>query len=188
MANIFKRFLGVGHEKMPNFAFHMMNCIYKVCDLIFPIVKNNIRDMNIKEGMTVIDYACGPGRYISKISKIIGENGKLYAVDIHEMAIEKVNKKIKKNNLTNVKTVLVTGYNCDLEDNTADVIYALDVFHMIENPKLFLAELKRLLKDDGILFISEGHQKRELAKDKILASNLFEIKDEFSYFLKCIPS
>jgi hypothetical protein len=29
----------------------------------YPYIEKRIRKSNIKEGMTVVDYGCGPGRY-----------------------------------------------------------------------------------------------------------------------------
>jgi len=42
------------------------------------------------KGMTVVDYGCGPGRYSIKFAEIVGNQGLVYAVDIHELAIEKL--------------------------------------------------------------------------------------------------
>jgi len=55
-------------------------------DFIYPYVKKRSKTFGISEGMTVIDYGCGPGRYTTEFAKIVGEKGKVYAVDIHEMA------------------------------------------------------------------------------------------------------
>ena len=119
--------------------------------------KKKYKTFGISEGMTVIDYGCGPGRYTTEFAKMVGESGKVYAADIHEMALAEVQKKIGRLGLKNVETVLVRGYNCPLPPETADRICALDMFFMIKEPTKFLKELNRLTKNGGILIIDDGH-------------------------------
>ena len=85
------------------------------------------------------------------------------------------------------KPILANGYSCSLNDDTADVIYAMDMFHMIETPNDFLKELHRLIKSDGFLIIEDGHQPREATKNKILDSSLWKIDSEHEKYLKCSP-
>lgn len=83
-------------ERMSNTSFRMMNWTFKVVDLFCPYIKKRIKKFGIQEGMTVVDYGCGPGRYSTEFAKLVGEEGKVYAVDIHELAIEAVREKTEK--------------------------------------------------------------------------------------------
>jgi ubiquinone/menaquinone biosynthesis C-methylase UbiE len=175
-------------EKMPNFSFRMMNLAFHVVDILFrPYINKRIKKFGIKEGMTVVDYGCGPGRYTIRFSRIVGEMGKVYAVDIHELAIKAVERKIVKESLGNVKPVLVSGYDSELPDCCADIVCAIDMFFVIKKPSEFLGELKRITKTDGMLVIDDGHQSREETKRKILNSEHWEIKEESKDHLKCMP-
>lgn len=174
-------------ERMSDVSFKFMDFSFKIMDFFFPYIKKRIKKFDIQEGMTVIDYGCGPGRYTMEFAKIVGEKGKVYAADIHELAIAEVNKKIKKLGLSNVKTILVEGYNCQLPDKTADIICALDMFFMIKEPTEFLGELNRLIKDDGTLIIDDGHQRRSTTKIKIETSGFWNIHEESKDHLKCKP-
>ncbi|MBW2091895.1 MAG: methyltransferase domain-containing protein, partial [Deltaproteobacteria bacterium] len=69
----------------------------------------------------------------------------------------------------------------------ADVIYALDMFHMVSDPAQFLNELHRLIKKDGFLIIDNGHQSRKKAKEKLACSNLWQVAEESKDHLKCVP-
>ena len=173
-------------ERMPGFGFRMMTWTFYLTDL-FRKPDKILDEFGIEKGFTVIDYGCGPGRYIKKASRLVGEKGKVYVVDIHELAVEAVRKLTKKENLTNVVPVLANGYSCDIESDSADLIYALDMFHMIKEPELFLKELQRLAKPDGVLVIDNGHQPREKAKTKIESSGAWQIAEENKRFLKCRP-
>jgi ubiquinone/menaquinone biosynthesis C-methylase UbiE len=176
---------GRNKEEMPNIAFHIMTTIMKLVDLLGNRSSKNFKTLNLKKGQTVIDYGCGPARYIRNASSCVGEEGKVIAVDIHPLAIKKVKLKIEKFKLTNVKAVLANGYNTPIAKETADVIYALDVFHMIEHPKKFLTELSRLLKQEGKIIIEDGHQPRSETIKKIKKSDVLTIIQETEFHVEC---
>jgi ubiquinone/menaquinone biosynthesis C-methylase UbiE len=175
------------NEKMSNGAFRAMTWLMNVIDFFYPYVGKRALGFGIKEGMTVVDYGCGPGRYTVKFVGIVGDKGKVIAADIHEMAIKAVRRKTKKQGIKNVETVLIDGYNSGLPDNVADMVCALDMFFSVRKPKEFLKELNRIIKEDGVLVIDEGHQKREEAKRKILESGYWDIIAESKDHLRCRP-
>jgi len=177
---------GKGKEKIPNFAFKGMSLFMKTIDLFTNYSGRNIRNLNIKSGQTVIDYGCGPARYIKDASRIVGASGKVIATDIHPLAIKNVNDKIKKYKLSNVHATLATGYTTDIESEIADIVYALDMFHMIEQPKELLTELCRLVKMDGRVIIEDGHQPRAETIMKIKDSKNLKIVRETKSFVECI--
>ncbi len=181
-----KYFCGNEMEKMPNVSFKIMSFMFRFRDYFFPVDKR-LDSFGIKKGFTVIDYGCGTGSYLKKTSQLVGEKGKVYSVDIHELAIKSAKKKIEKYNLKNVELVLAKGYSCKIKSHVVDMIYALDMFHMIKEPNLFLKELHRLLKKDGFLIIDYGHQSHDKAKKKINDSKLWEIIKEEKDYLKCVP-
>jgi len=174
-------------ERMSDRSFQMMTLFMWVIDLFIPYIKKRVRGFGIREGMTVVDYGCGPGRYATKIAELVGEEGKVYAADIHELAIEAVKKKIEKHHLRKIGPVLVDGYNSGLPNNIADVVCAIDMFFLIKKPTEFLLELKRITKNDGILVIDEGHQPRSVAKENIRDSGCWDIVEESKDHLKCRP-
>ena len=180
--NIFGR----GIDRMPDLAFRMMALMFKIRD-IFIQKDKLLNEFGIRQGQSVVDYGCGPGSYIRKASALVGAGGKVYAIDIHELAIEYVKKRISKENLHNVTALLASKERCPLDDSSIDLIYALDMFHMVANPIIFLKELNRISKPDGILFIDDGHQKRDTAKTKIISSKAWEITEERRRYMKCRP-
>jgi ubiquinone/menaquinone biosynthesis C-methylase UbiE len=171
---------------MANWSYHLMRMSWKVVDLFTDQAKL-LDDFNILAGWTVIDYGCGPGRYLKKASEMVGPGGKVYAVDIHDIAINCSRSLIEKNDLKNVSAVKARHYFVPIPENTADLIYVLDVFHMIARPDLFLKELHRLVKPEGILILDDGHQKRARVKEKVLLTHLWKIVEENKRYLKMRP-
>jgi len=180
-----EKLLGNNRETIPNIAFRIMTAIMNLMDLFGKQSNKHFKTLDLKNGHTVIDYGCGPARYIRKASDTVGKAGKVIAVDIHPLAIKKVKEKIKRFNLENVETVLANGYNTSIASETADVVFALDMFHMIEQPKEFLKELSRLVKREGTIIIEDGHQPRSETLQKIENSNVLTITGENPVHVKC---
>ena len=174
-------------ERMSNLGFRLMSLTFDLVDRVHPYIDRRVTTFGIREGMTVVDYGCGPGRYTTRFARLVGGQGKVYAVDIHELAIEAVKAKSAKLGLQNVVPVLAHGYDSTLPDHVADVVCALDMFFGIKQPSGFLAELRRITRPDGVLVIDDGHQPREATKDKILASGMWTIAEETKDHLKCKP-
>jgi ubiquinone/menaquinone biosynthesis C-methylase UbiE len=55
----------------------------------------------------------------SRFSKLVGATGKVYAVDIYEMAIKVVKREIAGRGWQNVAPVLASGYNSGVPDAPA---------------------------------------------------------------------
>jgi ubiquinone/menaquinone biosynthesis C-methylase UbiE len=177
---------GAEMDKMPGWAFKMMAFVFNIGDLIIS-PEHRLKPFNLQKGQTVIDYGSGTGRYIKQASEMVGETGLVYAVDIHELAIESAGRRVEKFNLKNVKPVLTDGKTVNIQSNTADVIYCLDMFHMVKDTSGFLKELNRLIKPGGVLYLEDGHQPRKLTKEKVAGSGCWEIIAENKSFISCKP-
>ena len=173
-------------DRMPAWAFRFMAIIFDVEDL-FSKPGAKLDQFGISAGDTVVDWGCGTGRYLRKASELTGETGKVYAVDIHELAVQAAFRQARKYNLVNIIPVQTDGTSSEVPAHCADLIYALDMFHMVSNPHIFLKELHRISKEGGTLILEDGHQPRSVSKAKILKSGLWEILEEKKHFMKCKP-
>ena len=173
-------------DRMPNIAFRIMTLIFKISNF-FKYRGKCIEKFGIKKGSIVIDYGCGPGMHIKRASELVGNDGFVYAVDIHELAIKSVKKLSAKYNINNVKALQTVGNKVEIPDNTGDLIYALDMFHMVKDYKSFLSELNRIGKCDCTLILEDGHQPRNKSKEKIEKSGYWEIEKEYKKYMICKP-
>lgn len=174
-------------ERIPGVAFRMMSLLFVIRDR-FTSPWSVLDQFGIERGQTAVDYGCGPGSYLRRASELVGSEGRVFAVDIHELAIKAVMKRIDREQLHNVTAVLAAGTSAGLPDCTADVIYALDMFHMVREPAVFLRELNRICKATGALYINSGHQSTKEAISKILSSGAWEIVERKKRYLKCAPT
>jgi ubiquinone/menaquinone biosynthesis C-methylase UbiE len=162
-----------------------MHLVFRVVDVVYPHVERRAKTFGIQPGMTVVDYGCGPGRYTTRFARLVGEVGRVYAVDIHDLAIRVVRRKIARLGLVNVTPALVSGYDSGLPDDCADVVCAIDMFFGIKRPTQFLTELRRIAKPEGMLVIDDGHQPRAETKRKIVESGQWAIIEETKDHLRC---
>jgi ubiquinone/menaquinone biosynthesis C-methylase UbiE len=145
---------------MSNIAFIMMANIGMPIRNLFIPPQKMITEIEIKSGNQILDFGCGPGIFTMIAAEKTGSKGKVYALDIHPLAIKMVNKKAQQKKINHIKTILS---DCDtsIPDNTLDIVIFFDVFHMLDNQKEVLAELHRILKPGAILYFSDHHMKEE---------------------------
>lgn len=169
----------------PNFHFEVMSLMFKFRDFLIPR-GNILKEVEIKPGFYILDYGCGPGSYIIAAADLVGQSGKIYALDIHPLAIQKVLKIISNKKLTNVETIH-SDCKTSLPDKSVDVIFLYDTFHELGDSDSVLGELHRVLKPDGILSFSDHHMKEEEITSKLTNNALFKLskKNKRTYsFLK----
>lgn len=147
-----------------------------------------LHEFGIKKGDTVVDYGCGPGRYLKTASGLAGEEGRVFAADISPRALQYSNERIRREGLANVTTVLVGKEDAKIPDHCADVVYALDMFHGIGEPEPFLKELNRIVKPGGSLYLEDGHQSRESTKRKTGSSKLWKLECETKTYVVLKPA
>lgn len=111
--------------------------------------------MKLKPGMTVIEIGPGKGNYTKAIAKNILPEGKVYAIDIQESIINRLKKKIEKESITNIIPKIDDTYNLSFEGETIDRVLMIACLPEIPDPIRVLKEIKRVLKPNGLISLSE---------------------------------
>ncbi len=117
-----------------------------------------IERSGIKEGMRVLETGCGSGAFVDHVSRAIGQNGKLYALDISPGMLRRTERKLARLDNIDIKNVeLVRSNACDLPfaDETFDLIYMVTVLWEIPDRMKALKEAVRILKPGGIFSVTE---------------------------------
>ncbi len=175
-------------DRMPDFGFRAMVWVMNIEDFFWRRIDRRVQTFGIRPGMAVVDYGCGPGRYTTRFARLVGEGGRVYAVDIHELALQEVQRRAGRLGLRNVIPILARGYDSTLPAGMADVVCCLDMFFGVRDPSALLAELRRISRPDGVLVIEDGHQPRSATLAKIRASGQWAIASESRDHLVCRPS
>lgn len=156
-----------------NIDFKVMSFTYKFRDFLLPRT-NILKEVGIKPGFQVLDYGCGPGSYIIPLTELVSKSGKIYALDIHPLAIQKVQSIASKKNLTNVETIC-SDCKTGLPDKSVDVVLLYDTFHTLGDPNGVLEELHRVVKPRGTLSFSDHHMNEQDIISKVTKSGLFRL-------------
>lgn len=156
-----------------NLDFRLMSLTYKFRDVI-KSRRSILSETGIKEGFQVLDYGCGPGGYIGPLAELVGKLGKIYALDIHPLAIKATQRVAAKKHLANVHTIL-SDCKTGLPPDSLDAILLYDILHDLRNAGEVLSELHRVLKPDGLLSVSDHHLKKDQLLSRITGGRLFKL-------------
>ncbi len=109
----------------------------------------------VQPGMRVLDVGCGPGRITLPAALRVGETGEVVALDIQPAMLERVQKKLTEQHVTNVKLLEAGIGEGRTEANTFDRVFLVTVLGEIPDKVAALREIYRALKPGGILSITE---------------------------------
>lgn len=113
-----------------------------------------IRKLPISKNSVVADVGAGSGFYTFRIAKRVPD-GKVYAVEIQDDAIDYLKQKSNALKLNNVEVVKGSAKQAGLQENTIDLVIMVDVYHELEYPREFLDAVKKALKPGGKLLLLE---------------------------------
>ncbi len=113
-----------------------------------------LKRAGIRSGQEVLEVGCGTGFFTIPAAKLVGDEGHVYAIDSHPLAIEQVAKKIREAALTNVRLVKADAIETGLVSDCIDLVL---LFGVIPSPTLplwrLLPEMHRVLRPDGALAV-----------------------------------
>ena len=109
----------------------------------------------IKEGMKVLDIGCGPGFFSIDMAQMVGETGKVIALDLQEGMLRKLGDKIQGTELEK----RVTLHKCEKNSlgltELVDFALAFYMVHEIPDQERFFNDIKKVLKPNGQVLIVE---------------------------------
>ena len=117
-----------------------------------------IKRSGIEPGMKVLEIGCGSGAFTTFVARALGNGGKVYALDIQPAMLKQLEKKLAKpgnQDIKNIKLIQASAYNLPFENNSLDLVYIITVLQEIPDRQKALAEIKRVLKPEGILAVTE---------------------------------
>lgn len=164
-----------------NLDFRGMAFAFKLRDFFRPPM-NVLKEVGIESGFQVLDFGCGPGSYVAGTAELVNKSGKVYALDIHPLAVQMVQRMASEKQLTNVETIR-SDCKTGLPNDSMNVVLLYDVFHDLNDQMGVLQELHRVLKPNGILSFSDHHLKEYEIISKLTSGGLFRLsrKGEKTY-------
>ncbi len=102
--------------------------------------------LGITTGKNVADIGAGSGWFTVQAARRVGPTGAVIAEDINPLAIEYIGKRVSKENLPNVRTVLGSPDDPGLPSGSVDAVLMLKMYHEIAHPVPMMKLLQRGLR------------------------------------------
>jgi ubiquinone/menaquinone biosynthesis C-methylase UbiE len=154
-------------KPMSKFGFRFMALYFRFRDYFFPPTKI----------LEQVGIQSGTGSFSVPVAQLVGPTGKVYAVDIHPLAITEIRKKADTKGIKNLYTIHT---NCEtkLPDESIDVVLLFYVLHDFKKPDLIIKEIGRILKPGGFLAVID----HKFDKDKVVstishATGILKVRD-----------
>lgn len=110
---------------------------------------------HIEKGQTVADLGSGPGFFTMAMARLVGENGRVIAVDLQQAMLDKVRSHAIKEGLE----PRVRFHKCENDkiglNETVDFALAFYMVHEVPNAEAFLKEVYGIIKPGGKLLLVE---------------------------------
>jgi len=152
---------------------------------------NRILKPYVEEGMTVLDFGCGPGFFSVELARMVGESGRIIAADLQEGMLHKLRDKIKGTELEN----RITLHKCEEDKigiaDKVDFVLAFYIVHEVVNKDNLFTEIETILKPSGQLLIVEPpfHVSKKAFEEtigKVKAAGFTEVKRPKVLFNKAV--
>jgi ubiquinone/menaquinone biosynthesis C-methylase UbiE len=110
-----------------------------------------LEGIGLREGMVFMDIGCGYGYFTIQAAQLVGEKGRVYAVDIDDSAIERLKRKASDEGLTNITAKVGEAEETVFCEECADIVFYSTVLHDFRDPAKVLRNAKLMLKPSGTL-------------------------------------
>jgi len=150
---------------------------------MFSDPKKNIEQANIALGAAVADLGSGSGHYAKALSVVVGEKGRVYAVDIQKDLLTKLKNEATKDHLNNIEVIwgdVEKEEGTKLRGGSLDCALISNLLFQLESKEALAKEVQRIVKPGGTLLIIDWSDsfgglgpRSDAVFDKTKAGNLF---------------
>jgi predicted methyltransferase len=120
--------------------------------------KEIVAACKIKPGMTVADVGAGTGLFTRKFAVEVGDQGKVFAVDIAPTFLRHIEKTCADAKIANVATIQCDQFSTKLPKNSVDLVFICDTYHHFEFPQRTLQSIHDALKPGGRIILIDFHR------------------------------
>jgi ubiquinone/menaquinone biosynthesis C-methylase UbiE len=144
-----------GREIAPYMTFHGADWLMRKERQAEEDCTHLLKALKLKPGQTVCDMGCGNGFYTIRMARLVGERGRVLAVDIQPEMLSLLDKQIKGKKIKNVEPILSTPIDPNLPEGKVDLILIVDVYHEFSYPEHMLKSMRKSLASGGRIALAE---------------------------------
>ena len=109
----------------------------------------------VRAGMTVMDVGCGWGIFSIAMAKMVGDEGRVIAVDLQQQMLDVMMKRAEKAGVAH----RIQPHHCKADDLGVDVAVdfalAFAIVHEVSLRRTLLEQIHRCLKPEGKFLVAE---------------------------------
>jgi ubiquinone/menaquinone biosynthesis C-methylase UbiE len=135
--------------------------------------------LGIGAGSVVADIGAGEGYFSTRFAAIVGAEGRVFAVDINDSALVKLQRRIERDGLANITAVLGTPADPKLPAASLDAAFIINAYHEMTKGTAILAAIRAALKPGGRLVIVEPISDAYRSRPRIDQEDRHEIAPGF---------
>jgi len=129
---------------------------------------------NIKPGQKVLDVATGTGMVAMAAAQVVGNEGRVDAIDLSESMLEQAKQNLKRAGLSNVDFHIMDGEQLEFDDDVFDVITCSYGLFFMPEMSAALKSWLRVLKPGGKVIFSSFAPSAFTPQNDIFLNNLAE--------------
>ena len=114
-----------------------------------------LSQLGVEPGMTVCDMGCGNGFYALQLAEMVGDDGKVLAVDIQPEMLRLLRERAHTAEIDNIEPTLGTLVDPRLPEGEVDLVVCVDVYHEFSHPVHMLEKIRDSLAEGGLLVLVE---------------------------------
>ncbi len=103
----------------------------------------------VRAGMSVADVGAGTGLFTRMFAPLVGEKGRVFAVDISQDFVDHIVITARKDNLKNIEGVVCKPDSVGLPERSVDLVFICDTYHHFEFPHKTMQSIHKALKPGG---------------------------------------
>jgi ubiquinone/menaquinone biosynthesis C-methylase UbiE len=134
--------------------------------------------LELKPGMTVADIGAGTGYFEARLSKAVGDSGKVVAVDLEADMVRYLRERAAREKTPNVEARQSTTDDPSLVPASVDRILIVDTWHHIAEREAYAKKLAAALKPGGAVFVVDFTQETDKGPPKEHRVTLEQVKRE----------
>lgn len=109
----------------------------------------------IKDGMTVLDFGCGPGFFTKDMAHLVGPSGRVIASDLQEGMLKILEDKIRGTEIEKRITLRKSEATTIGTPEQVDFVLAFYLVHEVPDQIEFFRQMRSVLKPGGKLLVVE---------------------------------
>jgi len=115
-----------------------------------PELEPLLEPAGIVEGQTVVDYGCGPGMLSLELAQRVGETGRVHAVDINDLFLQRAAGHAEADRLRDrIEFHRIEADRLPLAGGTVDRVVCKNVLEYVDDPLQTLRDFRRVLRPGG---------------------------------------